>query len=558
MFYRRVSRECLAWLTEAISVPAGTARRAQLVIAGCGVTNRCRGVCGQCLLAMPTLTKRPTLSSPGPANQSRNPSLPANNIEIEEVGWYKHKSRSYCCASQGRKSPAQLHPRESISLVSTPRCRDPTHLVNLTSSPSLSLTAAIRKAETMSSQESRKKKNLIVDTDIFSDVEYVSPSYSFTLIPILPNFYLGLTNTSDAGALLLTATSPKINLLGVMVNKPSTYSVLAASAIVSYYTQDSQKNPVPIGVFRHPTNDGTVIPLPNSTFLDVVYWHLGEFASKIAYQFGSPSGPDYVKGGGPSIPWGHAEDAWSAVELYRKLLGEADDDSVTIVSIGFLDNLSLLLNSGPDSFSPLSGRQLISRKVAELVVMGGRYPEGRSWNFFGSDPDSPHHNGGNGLGLGPKGTANVINNWPTPQKDGWKGRVVYVGDEVGGNVLTGAKLVKEGPEGDPVGRAYKYYAYGEARPSWDPVAVLYAIDGLGECDPKLFRYDERYGYGRNWVDEKNGANKWVWDEETRNQFVLALDVDETTVAEGIDQLFLNGARAAVEKAGLSEEASPDH
>ncbi|KAH7635721.1 inosine-uridine preferring nucleoside hydrolase-domain-containing protein [Sordaria sp. MPI-SDFR-AT-0083] len=380
------------------------------------------------------------------------------------------------------------------------------------------------------SQDARPKKNLIVDTDLFSDVD-------------------------DAGALLLASTSHQINLLGVMVNKPSTYSVLAASAIVSYYTQKSQNKAVPIGVFRHPTSDGTVIPLPNSTFLDVVYWHLGEFASKIAYQFGSPSSPDYVKGDGPSIPWGHAEDAWSAVELYRKLLSEADDESITIASIGFLDNLSLLLDSEPDLFSPLTGRQLISQKVAELVVMGGRYPAGKGWNFFGSDPEIPHRNGGNGLGLGSKGTANVINNWPTPQRDGWKGRVVYVGDEVGGNVLTGAELVKEGPKGDPVRRAYKYYAHGEARPSWDPVAVLYAIGGLGG----LFRYDEEYGYGRNRVNERDGSNKWVWDEETKNQFVLALEKTDETVAREIDRLFLKGAKsAAVEKVApmSGEEAGP--
>lgn len=354
----------------------------------------------------------------------------------------------------------------------------------------------------------------------------------------------------------------------MLVNKPSTYSVLAASAIVSYYTthshshsQNSQNKakaiPIPIGVFRHPTDDGSVIPLPNTTFLDVVSWHLGEFASKIAYQFGSASSPYQVKGEGANIPWErHAESAWPAVSLYRKLLGQADPQSVTIASIGFLDNLSLLLDSSPDSFSPLTGRQLISQKVAELVVMGGRYPEGKSWNFFGSDPDSAHHNGGQGLGLGLKGTANVINNWPTPQRDGWKGKVVYVGDEVGRNVLTGGELVKKmGPKGDPVGRAYGYYAYGEARPSWDPVAVLYAIGGLGE---QLFKYDERYGYGRNWVDERDGSNKWVWDEETKNQFVLALKADNETVAKEIDRLFLEGALSvAVERAGpMGEQTGP--
>ncbi|EAQ84113.1 hypothetical protein CHGG_10517 [Chaetomium globosum CBS 148.51] len=58
------------------------------------------------------------------------------------------------------------------------------------------------------------------------------------------------------------------------------------------------------------------------------YFTLGEYASKVAYHFS-----------GGSLRWGHAEDAWDPVELYRKVLSEAEDSSVTIVSIGFLDNV---------------------------------------------------------------------------------------------------------------------------------------------------------------------------------------------------------------------------
>ncbi|KAK3897472.1 hypothetical protein C8A05DRAFT_38980, partial [Staphylotrichum tortipilum] len=133
------------------------------------------------------------------------------------------------------------------------------------------------------------KKNLIIDTDLFSDVD-------------------------DAGALLLAATLPEANLLAVNVNYPSSYSALAASAMLAHYG----KGHVPIGIPR---------PLTNATFFDGWYFELGEYASKVAHHFS-----------GGSLPWGRAEDAWDPVALYRKTLAEAKDNSVTIVSIGFLDN----------------------------------------------------------------------------------------------------------------------------------------------------------------------------------------------------------------------------
>src|SRR4051794_27209177 len=111
---------------------------------------------------------------------------------------------------------------------------------------------------------------------------------------------------------MLAATAPEAKLLAVNINYPSTYSAVTASAILSHYGQPH----VPIGIRR---------PLTDDTFFDSWSYQLGEYTSKIAYHFS-----------GGSIPWGHAEDAWDPVELYRKVLAEAHDNSVTIVSIGFL------------------------------------------------------------------------------------------------------------------------------------------------------------------------------------------------------------------------------
>lgn len=84
--------------------------------------------------------------------------------------------------------------------------------------------------------------------------------------------------------------------------------------------------------------------MTNITFFDTWKYELGEYASKIAYHWS-----------GGSLPWGHAEEAWDPATLYRKVLAESDDGSVTIASIGFLDNvrLSLFFDPGPPIYTGL-------------------------------------------------------------------------------------------------------------------------------------------------------------------------------------------------------------
>lgn len=121
--------------------------------------------------------------------------------------------------------------------------------------------------------------------------------------------------TSDAAALLLAATLPCTDLLAVQINYPSSYSVLAASSILTYYGHGE----VPIG---------SSSPLNNDSFFDDFYYQFSDYASKVQYH------------------WNHsvvdAEGAWDSVTLYRKILSEQDDNSVTIASIGFFDNVRLI------------------------------------------------------------------------------------------------------------------------------------------------------------------------------------------------------------------------
>ncbi|OJD38102.1 inosine uridine-preferring nucleoside hydrolase [Diplodia corticola] len=310
------------------------------------------------------------------------------------------------------------------------------------------------------------KKKLVIDTDLFSDVD-------------------------DTTALLLAATSTNANLLAVNVNYPSSYSALAASAILAHYGHPD----IPIGVVR---------PLTNASFFDQLYFEHGEYASKVAYHWSAGS-----------LPWGDADRAWDPVSLYRKVLAEQEDESVTIVSVGFFENLSGLLNSTADGHSSSSGLELVQTKVSELVIMGGGYPSGFEFNFHGSNSSL---------------TAHVVNNWP--------GKMTFSGSELGGNVSSGATLTVKAPAGDPAAAAYRWYTgYNVSRFSWDPLTVLYACDGLGH----LFEYANEFGY--NYV-HPNGSNDWVYDETATKQHWLQLKVDNETAARELDRRFLEGAVTA--------------
>src|SRR5512133_3369033 len=76
------------------------------------------------------------------------------------------------------------------------------------------------------------------------------------------------------------------------------------------------------------------------------------------------------------------DDAENAVTLYRRILNSQPDQSVTIVTVGFLTNLANLLDSKADDISNLAGGELVSKKVKLLVSMAGTFPSGREFNVF--------------------------------------------------------------------------------------------------------------------------------------------------------------------------------
>ncbi|KAI1465458.1 nucleoside hydrolase [Daldinia caldariorum] len=306
---------------------------------------------------------------------------------------------------------------------------------------------------------------VIIDTDLFSDVD-------------------------DAGALAVANVLHNYGLAdlrGVAVNTCSRYGALAASAINTYFGNGD----IPVAALR---------PLTNDTFFDSRDFVLGEYTSKVARN------------------WPRSLNDSSAtptpVELYRRTLSAAEDHSITLISIGFLTNIAELMSSPPDTIASSTGASLVSTKVKELVVMGGRYPSGKEFNFAGDDPSA---------------TYSVVNTWPRDVP------VTYSGFELGADIFSGEKLADYAPPGSPVLAAYQWYVgrCRTARESWDPVTTLYGILGL-DGSPELgieplFEYANELGYNEVSAD---GSNSWVDDAGVSNQHWLKLanGVSNETVA----------------------------
>jgi inosine-uridine nucleoside N-ribohydrolase len=150
------------------------------------------------------------------------------------------------------------------------------------------------------------------------------------------------------------------------------------------------------------------------------------------------------------------------VALYRKVLAGQPDHSVTIISVGFSTNLARLLDSGPDSFSPLDGKALAAKKVRLLSVMAG--------DFTGKDVAEFNVR----MDIG--SATEVFSKWP--------GEIVVSPFELGRAITYPARSIENDfswAPYHPVVLAYKsYMAMPYDRPTWDLTATLYAVEGAGQ------------------------------------------------------------------------------
>ena len=178
------------------------------------------------------------------------------------------------------------------------------------------------------------------------------------------------------------------------------------------------------------------------------------------------------------------------VALYRKILAEAEDGSITFVSLGFGTTLAQLLDSPADEISPLTGKELVAKKARTLSIMAGSYGENKRAEY------------------------NVINDIPAMKKvfAEWPGEIVQNPFEIGKQVMfPGAEVENNlGWEGlNPVVEGYKLYRpMPYDRPSWDILSVIYilrpelftkSVPGTVTVDDEGYTYFEPCAEGKHIV-----------------------------------------------------------
>jgi purine nucleosidase len=155
-----------------------------------------------------------------------------------------------------------------------------------------------------------------------------------------------------------------------------------------------------------------------------------------------------------------------ATSVIRAALAAQPDRSVVIAQVGFFTNLARLLDSAADQHSPLSGMELVRRKVRLLSLMAGAFQpiEGnRRFLEYNVVKDV-------------KSAQALAERWPTA--------MVYSGFEIGIALPYPAVSIERDfgyvPH-HPLAEAYvRRNPPPHNRPTWDLTSVLYAI--LGDRD----------------------------------------------------------------------------
>jgi len=226
----------------------------------------------------------------------------------------------------------------------------------------------------------------------------------------------------------------KINLLGVCVNKDGVAPGEFIDILNTWYGHPD----IPIGII-HDGAEGD----PNAV-------NYAQSVVDMRDEAGNPAFARTVKDHA-NLP--------EATVVYRKLLSEAADNSVVIASVGFSTNLVRLLQTGADEYSELNGRELVEKKVKLLVTMAGDF-KNLEHHEFNVVKDIP-------------AARTIFGEWPTP--------VVTSPFEVGSVIKYPATSIENDfswASLHPMVEAYKaYMKMPYDRETWDPTAVLYAVEG---------------------------------------------------------------------------------
>lgn len=152
------------------------------------------------------------------------------------------------------------------------------------------------------------------------------------------------------------------------------------------------------------------------------------------------------------------KDPDDAVKVMRRALSAAEGE-VRLITVGAFVNVAALLKSGGDEISPLSGYELVKRKVSDMYSMAGNFCGDTEFcgNKFKAECN---------VMIDLPDTRYVAENFPKP--------ITYSPFELGVRIKTGEKLLAG--KDNPMKMAY-YVHNITPRESWDPLTTYAAIAG---------------------------------------------------------------------------------
>ncbi len=303
------------------------------------------------------------------------------------------------------------------------------------------------------------------------------------------------TDCDDAGALAIfhvLADRGEVDILAVICDVPVESCPACVRAINEWYGRDN----IPVGAILEP-----------SWRDNPRYAAYRDLRDRVIRERNMPLYNDVLGGEWLSRhgPW-QAEDA---VRLYRRMLAAQGDASVVICVVGLLEALARLLQSTSDDLSPLTGLELVRRKVRQLVTMaGGGFPQGKDSFNWGMDRRSSEH---------------VLNHWPAPLAvSSW-----------GSTVRTGRRLMSQAPPANPIRRSFEIFLAGKTpdRQSWDQLAALYAAHGPADC------FQEGRGHAISY-SAQTCENYWSPDPAGKGHVYLFPTVGDDVLARRVEDLML--------------------
>jgi len=146
-----------------------------------------------------------------------------------------------------------------------------------------------------------------------------------------------------------------------------------------------------------------------------------------------------------------------AVPFLRELLAAQPDNSIVLVQIGFFTNFARLLDTPADDISPLTGKELVAKKVRLLSLMAGSFNESghQEYNVVIDIPSAKK----------------LVAEWPT--------EMVFNGFEIGETIQHPPASLKEDygyVQYHPLKDAYQFYVgLDNTQPTFDLSSVLYAV-----------------------------------------------------------------------------------